>query len=278
MSSPQSHHTGPPQEQAGSSPQSDLNFRNVLTASLGAYVATPGVRLTTDDVRSNLHQPGTLTKLLKKVNGSNEKRNKRGSACKRCRTQKRRCDGCFPCGTCLVGGETCVKDQDEAGAKRPRTAIDPPQIESPEPPISPGVQECIYRPKAMDPMCPSLGGKGLLMSLDLGWREADKAAVFSALPRRLCSALDRLSCVIRPMIQAANMNLKRPNVPQFEDLYESSKVAVGKYRFEPDGSKVLIHNQEVCVHWGEMSQRLYVSSCLAAVAFSDRSFTPDSSR
>eukprot|EP00961_Rhodomonas_salina_P131354 1767884-Rhodomonas_salina.1 len=109
----------PRQQQTISAPQSDVNFKDALTTSLTSQ--PPRARLTTEDVGSNLQQPGHLTKLLKKVNGSNEKRIKRGSACRRCRVQKRRCDGSFPCGMCLIGGETCEK-QDEVNGSSPSPA------------------------------------------------------------------------------------------------------------------------------------------------------------
>lgn len=142
-----------------------MDFRKALVSSLGAPAAKPVVRLTAEDIaRANLHQPGydaylhaccaksspdiaayggarTLSRLLKKLERVSHVRNARGSACQRCRSQKKRCDGGGPCSLCAAAGTNCSNcNKDPEGLEiSPQDATDFLETlthPSPEPPLS----------------------------------------------------------------------------------------------------------------------------------------------
>eukprot|EP00961_Rhodomonas_salina_P291102 3931704-Rhodomonas_salina.1 len=221
-------------------------------------------------MNTNLSKANAVSKLLKKLSGNSTKI-ARGSSCMRCRQLKRRCDGSHPCGACIIAGADCtnmpvqskckakksecdVAVQSKAGGKQAEAddkdllCNKRPLWNGPEPPITQQLVECpAPKSPALDPMCPSLGGMGML--LDLGWRDGEIADVFRSCPPRLCAALNQLSCVAQRMI-AERARTRRP-LPELIDLFESSRVGRVRLRMEPDGSKVFLFNSECTTHYGE---------------------------
>eukprot|EP00961_Rhodomonas_salina_P147241 1981402-Rhodomonas_salina.1 len=207
-------------------------------------VSGPHIRLTQDDVaRTDLNRPGTLKKLLRKLHqsyevGSGQTRRAPGAACTRCHRSKKSCDG-FPCSNCLLAGVSCVKD----GARKSAENIDPELpvaqtavvIVNPEPPVSQSEAwvGCSFSPPQLDPMRPSLGGMGML--IDVGWKPDVIASMIGSCPLKLRNALDRLSCVIKPMLR--NQAAKRKPLPELNITgWKSAQVARTRYCRGPDGS------------------------------------------
>lgn len=245
--------------------------------------ATPLVRLTQDEVAmADLNRPGTLKTLLKKLHrsyevGSGQKRRAPGKACTRCHRSKKSCSG-FPCSNCLFAGATCIKDQGGCAAElsilqdtvqdRSPTLKGPEPMPlswgrwahtfDPEPPISQGtMQYCSPTPQAPDPMRPSLGAIGLL--LDFAWKPDILAGMIGSCPQKLRCALDRLSCVIKPMLRA--QAAKRKPLPELDtEIFESVKVARSRVCMQQDGSTKLSGNCRLLeiygVHKEELAARL----------------------
>lgn len=250
-----------------------MEFGNFLIASSQATFLTSCVRLTQDDIlRVDLNQAGIVKKLLRKLHRSGLKRSSPGSACTRCRFLKKGCDGDFPCSNCALAGGTCTRHEPSSSARRSPSADDAPHLVlralqyNPGPPICEDLVTC--KGQAADPMLcktqathppkaqatdsmsvtmrPTLGGIGML--LDFGYRAEDIAGMIDSCPPKLRSALDRLSCVLQPMLQ--NQAAKRRPLPKLDDLFESAQVACTRCEIKPDGSTVFLCNNQAAKQYG----------------------------
>lgn len=86
------------------------------------------------------------------------------------------------------------------------------------------------------------------MLLDLGFRADCVANMIGSCPRKLRSALDRLSCAIPHML--LNQAAKRKPLPELDAMFESTQVVCTRHEIEPDGSSACLFNDQACSRFG----------------------------
>lgn len=89
-------------------------------------------------------------------------------------------------------------------------------------------------------------------TLDFGWKADAVGNAIGPCPLKLCTSLDRLSCVIHDML--ANQAKKRKLLPELDDMFESVQVVRSRYQIEPHGSEVCFFNLQAASKHGEISR------------------------
>jgi len=184
----------------------------------------PRVRLSHDEASSvDLTVAGNLQKLLRKLKCSRTRTQvERGTACLRCKTRKRKCDGNRPCSTCVSAKVPCDQDSDVSGNNLSELSSVLPLVTKVDRPVS--APDGYVHPH-MDPAkcrlsSPLEVSNMMRIGFDYGLQTETLHRMFLNMPDKLLRVLETLLAQV--LKGASSRQSKLPPLPDSVDLFHDT--------------------------------------------------------